>query len=296
MKDDNRDDQHELDYLSRVRLNDREFNRLSEFIQREFGIKMPPAKKTLLESRLQKRLKFLRLKSFGAYCDYIFSHEDMDEEIVNMMDLVTTNKTDFFREADHFDLLINSVVPELLKNAGAGVRKTFIVWSAGCSTGEEPYTLAMVLSEFATRFPGLGFDYLIIATDLSSRVVEIASKGIYKSDRVEPVSMEMRRKYLLKSKEREKDLVRVVPELRQHVRFRRLNFMDTDYGFRETMDVIFCRNVFIYFDKETQERLLGRLCKNLAAGGYLFLGHSETVTGLDLPLTRVAPSVYRKTG
>ncbi|MBI5969875.1 MAG: chemotaxis protein CheR [Deltaproteobacteria bacterium] len=290
------DDTDEIqgEVLRTVKLSEREFTRLSEYIECELGIKMPPGKKTLLESRLQKRLKLLGFKTFKDYCEFLFSPEGAEHEVVNMIDVVTTNKTDFFREPDHFEFLFQTALPELVKTFGAGVKKTFIVWSAGCSTGEEPYTLAMILTEFGARYPGFGFDFLIIGTDISSRVVEAAARGVYKEDRIEPVPLEMRRKYILRSKDREKGMVRVAHEIRSRVRFRRLNFMDSDYGFREPIDVLFCRNVFIYFDKETQETLLRKLVNTLRVGGFFFIGHSESLSGFDLPLARVAPSVYRK--
>ncbi len=275
-------------------MTDKEFKRLSEYIQAEFGIKLPPSKKQLLVSRLAKRLRILNIGTYKEYCDYLFSDEGMEKEIVSMIDLVTTNKTDFFRENDHFDYLVNTAIPELVRNDGAGVRKPLMAWSAGCSTGEEPYTLAMVLNEFALSYPGLGFDYTVLATDLSSRVVEAAAKGIYSSDRLSPVPDELKRRYFLKSKDQAKGLVRVAPELRARVRFRRLNFMERDFGFREYMDIIFCRNVFIYFDRQTQEKIIARLLGHMRTGSFLFIGHSETLNAGNYPLARVAPSVYKK--
>lgn len=277
-----------------VRMSDRDFGRLREFIQAELGIKMPPAKRTLLESRLQKRLKALGFKEFGGYVDFLFSPAGMENEIIHMIDLVTTNKTDFFREQPHFDYLLEEALPALVKDSGAGIREPLALWSAGCSTGEEPYTIAMVLNEFGARSPGLGFDYSILATDISTRVLEMAGRGIYKEDRIDPVPAGMRNKYLLRSRDKAKGLVRIIPELREHVRFRRLNFMDESFGFRERMDIIFCRNVVIYFDKDTQERLFRKFCECMRPGGYLFIGHSETLNGFDLPLEKSGAAVYRK--
>lgn len=271
-----------------------DFQRLSEFIESELGIQMPASKKTMLESRLQKRLRVLGLQTFSEYCDYLFSQDGIDSELVHMVDMVTTNKTDFFREPGHFDYLVQTALPELVKSHGAGIMRTFTVWSAGCSTGEEPYTLAMVLSEFAERYPGLGFQFVVLATDISSRVLEVARRGIYSEDRIVPIPMSLRKKYLLRGKDKNRGVVRIVPELRSLVRFRRLNFMEGDFGMREPLDIIFCRNVFIYFDKPTQERLLGRFCRHVVPGGYIFIGQSETIGGMDLPLNRVNPSVYRK--
>lgn len=256
---------------------------------------MPASKKTMLTSRLQKRLRALGLHSFKDYCDYLFSPGGVEHELIHMIDLTTTNKTDFFRESTHFDFLVQTAVPDLLKNSGSGVRKPLSIWSAGCSTGEEPYTLCMVLHEFAQRFPGLDFGYSILATDISSRVLETARRGIYSEERVEPIPVELRRRYLLRSKDKRNGLVRIVPELREHVHFRRVNFMDEDFGFRENFDIIFCRNVIIYFDKETQERLFRKFASYMNVGSYLFIGHSETLSGFDVPLTKVAPTIYRKT-
>jgi len=268
------------------------FNRLSEFIYNESGIKMPLSKKTMLEARLQKRLRSIGLRNFDEYCSYLFSPEQMDTELVHMLDVVTTNKTDFFREPQHFEYLVEQAVPTLLESSGAGLRRPLMVWSAACSSGEEPYTLAMIFEEIARKISG--FRYMILGTDISTKVLEIAQKGIYHEDRIAPVSMELRRKYLLRSKDKSKNVVRIVPELRARVRFRRLNFMNGDFGLREKMDIIFCRNVLIYFDRATQERVINRLCKHLASGGFLFTGHSETLSGMALPLATVANSVSRR--
>lgn len=272
-----------------------DFRRLGEFIESELGIKMPDVKKTMLESRLQKRLRVLNMQSFAEYCDYLFSHEGTENELVHMIDMVTTNKTDFFREPAHFDYLVRKALPELVKSHGAGITRRLTVWSAGCSTGEEPYTLAMVLSEFALKYPGLGFQFMILATDISTRVLDVAGKGIYDEERIAPVPQALRKRYLLKSRDQSSGLVRIVPELRAFVKFRRLNFMEGDFGMREPLDIIFCRNVFIYFDKPTQESILTRFCRHIRPGGYIFIGQSETLNNMDLPLARVNPSVYRKT-
>jgi chemotaxis protein methyltransferase CheR len=268
-------------------LSSKEFLRLKDFIYDHCGIKITDPKRTMLEARLRKRLRSLGIESFALYCDYLFSPEGMDEELTHMIDQVTTNKTDFFREPSHFDYLVRTALPEL-----AASKRTIVVWSAGCSTGEEPYTLAMVLNEFADAHPGTGF--AILATDISTRVLEKASLAVYDEEAVAPIPPEVKKKYLLRSKDKTKSLYRVIPGLREHVRFRQLNLMDGDFGFREQMDIIFCRNVIIYFDKPTQERLIKRFCTYLSARGYLFMGHSETLLGMDLPLTQVAPTVYRR--
>ncbi len=270
-------------------MDSRDFQRFSEFIHSECGIKLPPAKKTMLEARLQKRLRNLGMTDYKEYCDYLFSLRGMEIELPHLIDVVTTNTTDFFREPKHFDILFESVLPAWFRRHGS--RRELVLWSAGCSTGEEPYTLAMVLSEFAAVNPE--FTFSILATDISNQVLERAVKAVYAEERVEAVPMALKRKYLMRSKDRSRGLVRVTPELRRLVRFRRLNFMES-FGFRECMDVIFCRNVLIYFDRPTQERLLSRFCAHLEEGGHIFIGHSESLTGMDLPLTQIAPTVYRR--
>lgn len=277
--------------LYTVTLSDKEFRRLSEFIHTECGIKMPPGKRTMLEGRLRKRLRDLGIGSFTEYYEYLLSPQGLAGEYVHMINVVTTNKTDFFREPAHFDYLVQKVLPQLV-DCGLGVGRRLNVWSAGCSTGEEPYTLAIVLSEFAQNYRS--FDFSILATDISTKVLEKARTGIYDHDRVKPVSLFLRKRYLLRNKDRAKKLVRVAPELRSKVRFQRVNFMDRKFGISDKMAVIFCRNVLIYFDRPTQEQVLARVCRHLIPGGYLFTGHSETLQGLNLPLTNVATTVYRK--
>ena len=272
-------------------LNDKVFGHFSRFIYDEVGIKLPPAKKTMLEARLNKRLKLLGFRSFEEYADYVFSDAGRNEELVNLIDVVTTNKTDFFREPVHFEYLVKSAIPSLIYACNAGFDRPFKIWSAGCSTGEEPYTMSIVLSEFAATQPG--FKSSILATDISTVVLSKAKKAIYAEERVDTIPLQLKKKYLLKSKDKSKLLVRMTPALRSMIHFQRLNFME-DFGLHEQMDVIFCRNVIIYFDKPTQERLLNRFCKQLVKGGYLFLGHSETLSGLNVPLTPVASTVYRK--
>jgi len=272
-----------------LRMNDRIFDRFSEFIKTELGIKMPASKKTLLEARLQKRLRELCMNSHDEYCEYLFSASGMEEELSKLVDVVTTNTTDFFREPKHFELLSRSILPEFYSRRG-GARNVNI-WSAGCSSGEEPYTLGIVLSEFARQNPG--FTFSILATDISTKVLRMAVSAVYPEAKIHPIPMELRKRYLLRSKDRTKKVVRIAPEVRSHVRFRRLNFME-EFNFDGKLDIIFCRNVVIYFDRQTQEKLFSRFCRKLSPGGYLFIGHSESLAGMDLPLEPVAPTVYRR--
>ncbi|MFP5223388.1 MAG: CheR family methyltransferase [Acidobacteriota bacterium] len=270
-------------------LPDREFKRLAEFIYAECGIKLPPAKKTMLEARLHKRLRVLGMDSYSTYCDYLFTQSGMDNELVCLIDTVTTNTTEFFREPKHFDILTQKVLPDYLKRHS--ISEPLRLWSAGCSSGEEPYTLAMVLSEFALQ--NQGFRFSILATDISTQVLERAMRATYPEERLQGVSMEYKKRYMLRGKNKCKGLIRFNKELRSTISFRRLNFME-EFTFDKPKHIIFCRNVIIYFDRKTQENLLSRFCNNLELGGNLFIGHSESITGMDLPLTPVAPTVYRK--
>lgn len=266
-----------------------DYRKLSDFIYTNYGIKIPPVKKSLLESRLQKRLRTLNIKSFSDYTKYVLSPEGIENELIQMMDLVTTNKTDFFREPSHFEYLANYALPELIRIKS---RKKIYIWSAGCSTGEEPYTLAIVLNEFAEKNPG--FYFSILATDLSTKVLKHAIKGIYEMEKVDPIPLTLKKKYLLKHRDKEQKIVKIAPELRNQIEFRRLNFMDNNFGLQEPMDVIFCRNVIIYFDRDTQEKLLNKFHNSLSVGGYLFIGHSETLTGMSVPLVQEKPTIYRR--
>jgi chemotaxis protein methyltransferase CheR len=270
-------------------LSGRDFARLTRFVYDEAGICLGPEKKTMLEGRLKRRLRELNIDSYRQYCDYLFGKEGLREETVRLIDVVTTNKTDFFREPRHFDSLTRQALPELAARADG---QPLLVWSAGCSSGEEPYTLAMVLSDYATTHPG--FRFRILATDISTRVLERAELGIYSAEDVEPVPPLLRRKYVMRSRERHAERVRIVPELRRLVEFRRLNFMDADYGVAEKADAIFCRNVIIYFDRPTQQKILGKLTDHLKPGGYLFVGHSETLHDMNLPLDALGPALYRR--
>jgi chemotaxis protein methyltransferase CheR len=255
---------------------------------------MPEAKKTMLEARLHKRLNLLNLTSFGEYCNFLFSDQGMEQEFIHMIDLVTTNKTDFFREPDHFDYLYQTALPELLNGDGTGIRKTLSLWSAACSTGEEPYTLAMVVNEFREKYQGYRFS--VLATDISTRVLDTGRLAIYREEAVLPVPMNLKKKYLLRSKDRAEKLVKIAPSLRSLVEFRRVNLMDDVYDVQGPVHIIFCRNVIIYFDRPTQEQLIRKLCRHLSPNGYLFMGHSENLHGMDLPLVQAATTVYRKRG
>ncbi len=273
-----------------VEITPASFNRFAELISRELGIKMSENKIPLLQSRLQRRLRALGLPSVEEYQRLLFDPEGGAGELTDFINAVTTNKTDFLREPDHFDFLVKTVVPAALPDAAA--RGGLAVWCAGCSTGEEPYTIAMYLAEAARLTP---FSYSIFATDISTKVLRTARHAVYHEALVKPVPPDWRKRYLLRHRDPAKAVVRIGPELRERVRFARLNFMDEDFGVREEFDAVYFRNVMIYFDRPTQEKVVRRLCRHLRPGGYLFIGHSESLIGLALPLKMVASAVYRRT-
>ncbi len=267
-----------------------DYIRLRQLIYDETGISLGAGKQIMLEGRIRRRLKALAIDSCREYCIFLFSRHGLQEELVHLIDAVTTNKTDFFREPRHFDFLVSHVLPA--HRASSESRRPLLMWSAGCSSGEEPYTLAMVLSEYGLTHPG--FASRILATDISTEVLNKAALGVYSADAVQPVPQALKARYLMRGRERNIDRVRVVPELRRLIEFRRLNFMDSDYGIQEKFDVIFCRNVIIYFDRPTQQSILGKITAHLRPGGYLFMGHAETLHELALPVEPVAPALYRR--
>ncbi len=277
------------DSYYKTKMTTEDFNRLSKFIYNELGIKMPIEKKLMLQSRLLKRLSELQLDNFKAYLDFVFSKEGKSTELKIVTDLVTTNKTDFFREPIHFTFLNEVVLPELVEKKK---QKRIKFWSAGCSSGEEPYTLAMTLSDYLEGKPG--YNYSIMATDLSMRMLEKASLAIYGLDRIKDIPMATKKKYLLKSKDPENKTARIVPALRKKITFQQLNFMNHAYYMDDDFDAIFCRNVIIYFDRATQEMVINKLASHLKPGGYFFLGHSESITNMDIPLKHIKPTIFQK--
>ena len=271
-------------------LSTRDLKRLCSLIYEQTGIVINAEKQVMLEGRLKRRMAALKMASYREYCGYLFTGAGHHpEEIIQLIDAVTTNKTDFFREKPHFDFLVAKALPDLMARNRSG--REILIWSAGCSTGEEPYTMALVLNEYAQSHPG--FHFRVLATDISTDVLAKARLGIFNDEVVRPVPADLRKKYFMRSRDKKSNMLRVVPELRDMIEFRRLNFME-DFGMTEMADVIFCRNVIIYFDPPTQERILQKLSRQLVDGGYMFVGHSETLHRMDVPLVPVAPALYRK--
>ena len=269
-------------------LSARNFQRLASFIQDYSGIKMPANKRTMLEGRLRRRMRATRITDVNEYCRFLFDEDGLAAETIHLIDAVTTNKTEFFREPAHFDFLIAKGLPAL---AAKGKREIKI-WSSACSTGAEPYTIAMVMDEFCEK--QRGFDYSILCTDICTEVLDQAIAGRFSEAMIEPVSLARRQRYVMRARDPSRTEVRITPELRGKLSFARLNLMDDAYPIENDLDIVFCRNILIYFDKPTQAKVLQRLCNHLAPGGYLFLGHSESIVGIDLPVVQIANTVFQK--
>jgi chemotaxis protein methyltransferase CheR len=261
-------------------LTDREFDAVRALVQHVAGISLARGKEGLVRSRLAPRLRTLGLADFRSYLDHI-ERDASGAELVQLIDLITTNKTSWFREVEHFELLQR----EFTRRRGEGLR----IWSAGCSSGEEPYTIAIVAREVLGAMAG---DMRLLATDLSTRILRRAREARYRRQDLADVPPQLAARHFTRTAG-DGDLYQVVDATRALVRFARLNLMG-DWPMRGPFDVIFCRNVMIYFDRPTQQRLVERFAALLAPGGYLFVGHSESLTALDHDLKYVQPAVYRR--
>jgi len=267
------------------RITPNEFEKFRTLIYKKSGISLNENKQSLLVSRLSKRLRTLQLDTFQAYYDLIAGRTDSDEFTL-FLDLVSTNKTDFFREPKHFEFLRERILPEL------GATRSIRVWSSASSSGEEPYTIAMTLYD-AVSDPER-WDFKILASDISTRVLVRAASGVYEEDRVRALPKKTVERHFLKGVGDHIGMVKVKPHLTQMVRFRRINLMDESYPISAPLDLIFCRNVMIYFDRPTQAQLATKFYRYLKPGGFLFIGHSESLQRLDQPLVPVAPTIYQK--
>ncbi|MGX9427096.1 MULTISPECIES: CheR family methyltransferase [Bradyrhizobium] len=274
-----------------VHLSDRQFRTIAELIEGQVGIKLPAGKRLMLEGRLHKRVRALNYSGLNEYVEHLFDNGLPDNELTHLIDVVTTNKTDFFREPAHFTFLKEVAVPALLKPRGRGSHGLKI-WSAACSTGMEAYTTAMVLDDMTRS--GTRFQFRILGTDISTAVLRLAKAAIYTRDVIAPVPSEFVKRYFLSSKDRSSNEVRMVPELRRLTNFMRMNLMDSSYPVDRDVDIIFCRNVLIYFDRKTQRKVVDQLCSHLRPGGYLLVGHSESMIHNTVPtLKQVQPTVFR---
>lgn len=281
----------ELGDLYHDTLSLKEFSRIARMVKEQVGINLSEKKKVMVETRLRRRLKELQFDNYKNYCAFLFSPTGMQSEMHMLIDILTTNKTDFFREIHHFEFLTKKAIPEILRTHG---NSTIIeIWSAACSTGAEPYSIAMTMEEIAENTPRWIGNYSILATDISDSVLAISRKAIYPFEDILTVPTLYHNKYLLRSKDHKKNLVRIKPYLRSLITFRKLNLIGT-FSDIAVKDIIFCRNVLIYFEKETQKDVVHRLLNRLRPGGYLFMGHSETLHAKEFGLRSCGPSVYQK--
>jgi chemotaxis protein methyltransferase CheR len=263
-----------------------EFRLISQLAHERFGLDLKGGKEALVTARLGKWLRKGGFKSFDEYYRHVLA-DTTGDALVGLIDSLTTNHTSFLREKAHFEFLTRAATEEF-KAVG-----TVAVWSAACSSGEEPYTIAMCLSDALRRAPGKGRDFQILATDISTRVLGVAKRGVYEAERFKDLPDSWRKAYLLRGDGECKGLFKFKPEITARISFERLNLIQ-HFPHRRLFHVIFCRNVMMYFDRGTQQDIVKRLGACLEPGGYLFVGHSESLTGVEHDLQYVRPATYRK--
>jgi chemotaxis protein methyltransferase CheR len=275
------------------RLADRDFDRLAQFIGERVGIKLPQTKRTMVEGRLRKRVRALGLPDMQTYCRMVVETRTLDAEIPHLIDAITTNKTDFFREVEHFDLMRTRLVPALITERARERMPLVKVWSAAASTGAEAYTAAMVLHDLAQK--RRDFRFAILGTDVSTAVLDQARAAVYPAEMMTPVPAPLRDRYVMESRRATlRPEVRIAPELRATTSFERLNLMDQTYPYDRDVDLILLRNVLIYFEKADQTAVVERLVGHLRPRGYLLLGHSESMMGNVPGVRQIAPAVFQK--
>ncbi len=266
---------------------DNNFNHIRNIVTEHSGIVLSDAKRDMVYSRLVRRLRALRIKNFDAYCAMLEDHNH--EEFTHFINAITTNLTSFFRENHHFEMLANEILPDIMQRNQQS--KKIRIWSAGCSTGMEPYSIAMVLKELIT--PQQGWDIKILATDLDTNVIETAAQGIYQANRVTGVSDARMARWFMQGRGANVDKLKVSKELRQMITFKAMNLLQP-FPFKGPIDIIFCRNVVIYFDKDTQRQLFDRFANVHVQGSYLFIGHSETLYNVTDRYQLIRNTVYKK--
>ncbi|MBL4608352.1 MAG: protein-glutamate O-methyltransferase CheR [Pseudomonadales bacterium] len=269
-------------------MTDRDFDQIRSLASEFTGISLSEHKKEMVYSRLARRLRALEISGFSDYISYLKSNER--EELGNFVNSITTNLTSFFRENHHFEYLTSTVIPELAVQHKAD--KKIRIWSAGCSTGEEPYSIAMTLAE-AREINSTLWDTKVLATDLDTSVLNHAKNAKYNLNRVEGIDIRKREKWFDHYKNEDKSVFHVSEKIRKNVTFNQLNLMNS-WPMTAKFDVIFCRNVVIYFDKPTQRKLFDRYASLLNEGGYLFIGHSETLHGVTTRFKSLGRTIYRK--
>ena len=274
-------------------LTDEEFRLFQSLIYREAGIHLSPLKKALLVSRLGRRLRPLGARTYAAY--YRMVLDDRGGELVRMLDAICTNETHFFREPRQFTHIEQVIVPAWRAEADAGLRpKSIRVWSAACSTGEEPYSIAMLLAHCFADDPQWRID--ILATDLSTRVLQTASEGVWPIDRAKTIPEHLLKAYMMRGRRTQEGLMKAKPELRALIDFKRVNLNEPSPALGGPFDLIFCRNVLIYFDEASKARVLDRLLAQLSPSGFIFLGHAESLSRWSDRVRSVGPTIYAPLG
>ena len=267
---------------------DASFERIRQFVTEHTGIVLSDAKKDMVYGRLSKRIRKGGFGSFDAFCDALEAGDEDEQDF--MINAITTNLTAFFRENHHFEFLANTVIPDLVEKNKHN--KRIRIWSAGCSTGEEPYSIAMILKEFLPDFDQ--WDVKILATDLDANVVAQGQSGIYRADRIEGLPEHRIKRWFKRGRGDKADMVKVSPELQKLITFKRLNLLH-QWPMKGQFDFMFCRNVVIYFDKDTQRVLFERYADILAPEAHLFIGHSETLYKVSTRFDSLGHTIYRKT-
>ena len=281
-------------YRKEYLFTDKDFNYLSKLAGEVAGISLSSGKRELIYGRLVKRLRALGLKDFKSYCSLLKEGEEEGgnkDERTHFINSITTNVTSFFRENHHFEFMANTLLPELISKKSSASQPRLRIWSAGCSSGREPYSIAMVLKECIPDIER--WDVKILATDLDSNILEVAESAIYPKDHVKEISLERRKRWLKMGRGINENEIKVVDEIKEIVTYRKLNLTDK-WPMKGPFDIIFCRNVTIYFDRDTRVTLLNNFAEYLDDEGCLFVGHSESLFGLTQRFATVGRTIHRK--
>lgn len=267
-------------------ITDKEFEHFRELIYQEAGINLTPAKRCLVQTRIGKLMRRRNINGFKQLFSML-ENDDTGQELISVVDAICTNHTYFFRENEHFNYLTEHIIPDLVNNQN---KKIVRIWSAGCSTGEEPYSIAISLNEVRNHLQSWKFN--VFASDLSTKALKTAARGIYEMETIRPLSDELKKKYFQRGKGRFSNLVKVKDNVKLQVEFKRHNLLNT-LDNQQKFDVIFCRNVMIYFDQDTKTKVVHRVGEKLNEGGYFITGHSESLNMIEHPYTMVKPTIYK---
>jgi chemotaxis protein methyltransferase CheR len=273
------------------RISEKDYEFIRKFVYDQSRINLGPDKKELVSARLAKRLRAIGLNSYSEYCAFLQGPHGNDE-VTNLVDVISTNHTYFFREIKHFEFLGDVIIPHWLQHGHKQGEKNFTLWSAASSSGEEPYSLAILMQEIFQHHGDATWS--LDGTDISTRMLDLARRGVFEGDRLRDVKAEWLRRYFQKGVGQWEGYFRAKELLRSKLVFHHVNLLQPTYPFNKLFHVIFCRNVMIYFDRPTQEQLVNKLAEKLVPGGYLIVGHSESLMGITHSLATVRPSIYQK--